>query len=97
MRSLAAVLALAAILGSGPPAAAADRTVTLRVMHMTCALCPIIVRKAIETIPGVAQIDVSMESGTATVVYNEVATNPTELAETIANAGYPAWPIKHDR
>jgi mercuric ion binding protein len=61
---------------------------------MTCALCPLIVRKAIETIPGVKEIDVSMESGTATVVYNDAATNPTELAETIANAGYPAWPVK---
>jgi copper chaperone CopZ len=50
--------------------------------------------EAIETIPGVKGIEVSMESGTATVVYNDVATDPTELAEAIANAGYPAWPIK---
>jgi mercuric ion binding protein len=87
------ILVLAIILGSGShPAVAADRTATLRVMHMTCALCPLIVRKAIEAVPGVKQIDVSMEAGTATVVYNDVATNPTELAEAIVNAGYPAWP-----
>ena len=94
MKRVSAALALLAILAASHPAAAADRTVTLRVMHMTCALCPLIVRKAIETIPGVKEIDVSMESGTATVVYNDAATNPTELAETIANAGYPAWPVK---
>jgi mercuric ion binding protein len=94
MRRAAAALALLTIFATGHPAAAADRTVTLRVMHMTCALCPLIVRKAVETIPGVKEIDVSLESGTATVVYNDVATNPTELAETIANAGYPAWPVK---
>jgi mercuric ion binding protein len=94
MKRVSAALALLAILAASHPATAADRTVTLRVMHMTCALCPLIVRKAIETIPGVKAIDVSMESGTAAVVYNDVATNPTELAETIANAGYPAWPVK---
>jgi mercuric ion binding protein len=93
MRATATLILLAALSGMSP-STAADRTVTLRVMHMTCALCPLIVRKAVETIPGVKEIDVSLESGTATVVYNDVATNPTELAETIANAGYPAWPVK---
>jgi mercuric ion binding protein len=86
MRATATLILLAALSGMSP-STAADRTVTLRVMHMTCALCPLIVRKAVETIPGVKEIDVSLESGTATVVYNDVATNPTELAETIANAG----------
>ena len=61
---------------------------------MTCALCPLIVQKAIETIPGVKQIDVSTDSGTATIVYNDRATSPTELAEAVAHAGYPAWPMR---
>jgi mercuric transport protein len=94
MKTIVAVLALAATIGIPSFAEAAERTVTLKVMHMTCALCPIIVTKAIETIPGVTEIAVSTEAGTATVVYNDVATNPTELAEAVANAGYPAWPIR---
>lgn len=90
---LALAALLAAIVGAGH-AQAADRTTTLRVRNMTCALCPLIVQRAIETIPGVKEIVVSTDNGTATIVYNDRATNPTELAETVANAGYPAWPVR---
>jgi periplasmic mercuric ion binding protein len=94
MRTALASLALVVALGAAAPAVAEDRTTTLRVRNMTCALCPIIVRRAIETIPGVKEITVSTETGTATVVYNDRATNPTELAETVARAGYPSWPLR---
>lgn len=89
--SLIAVLISFATIGD---AFAGDRTTTLRVRNMTCALCPLIVQRAIATIPGVKEIVVSTDNGTATVVYNDRATNPTELAETVAHAGYPAWPLK---
>lgn len=94
MKAVLTTIALLAILGSFGEAFAGDRTTTLRVRNMTCALCPLIVQKAIETIPGVKQIDVSTDTGTATVVYNDRATNPTELAEAAAHAGYPAWPMR---
>jgi mercuric ion binding protein len=93
LRLIQGVVAFAVVLGSGV-AFAGDRTTTLRVRNMTCALCPIIVQRAIATIPGVKEIVVSTDNGTATVVYNDRATNPTELAETVAHAGYPAWPIR---
>lgn len=94
MKGILPILSVAIIFASGHHAFAGDKTTTLRVRNMTCALCPIIVRRAIETIPGVKEITVSTDTGTATVVYNDVATDPTELAETVAHAGYPAWPIK---
>lgn len=93
LRIVHGVVAIAVVLSSGA-AFAGDRTTTLRVRNMTCALCPIIVQRAIETIPGVKEIVVSTDNGTATVVYNDRATNPTELAETVAHAGYPAWPMR---
>lgn len=92
-RILACFALLAALVGSGA-ALAGERTTTLRVRNMTCALCPIIVQRAIATIPGVKEIVVSTDQGTATIVYDERATTPTELAETVANAGYPAWPMR---
>lgn len=94
MKSILAALALLAALGGTNQAFAADRTTTVRVRNMTCALCPIIVQRALAAIPGVKEIVVSTDNGTATIVYNDRATNPTELAETIANAGYPSWPIR---
>ena len=94
MKGFLTTAALLAILGGAGQAFAGDKTTTLRVRNMTCALCPLIVQKAIETIPGVKQIEVSTDAGTATVVYNDRATNPTELAEAVAHAGYPAWPTR---
>lgn len=94
MKGILPILAVTFIVAGGNHAFAGDQTTTLRVRNMTCALCPIIVRRAIETIPGVKEITVSTDTGTATVIYNDVATNPTELAETVARAGYPAWPVK---
>jgi mercuric ion binding protein len=91
--TLAGFALLAALMGTND-AFAGDRTTTLRVRNMTCALCPLIVQRAIATIPGIKEIIVSTDNGTATIVYNERATNPTELAETVAHAGYPAWPIR---
>lgn len=94
MKSVMAAAVLLGAVATGSSAIAGDRTTTIRVRNMTCALCPIIVQRAIETIPGVKEIAVSTDTGTATVTYNDRATNPIELAETIANAGYPAWPVK---
>lgn len=95
MRSVVTLIAFLVAASAGSSALAGDRTTTLKVRNMTCALCPIIVQRAIETIPGVKDIAVSTDTGTATVVYNDRATNPTELAETVANAGYPSWPLKN--
>ena len=94
MNRLAIVLATTLVVAAGSNALAADRTTILRVRNMTCALCPIIVQRAIETIPGVKEITVSTDHATATVVYNDIATDPVELAEAVAQAGYPAWPVR---
>ena len=53
MRRYAAFVALAA-LAITPAFAGAPRTVVLDVQNMTCALCPITVKKSLQQVPGVA-------------------------------------------
>jgi len=52
MKKLAALVALAATLAT--PAWAAVQTVTLSVPGMTCAACPITVKKALTKVGGVS-------------------------------------------
>ena len=94
LKHLLAWCALLAVIFGTSRGYASDHLATLRVRNMPCALCPLIVQRTIETIAGITKIFVSTENGTATIIYNDRATSPTEFAETVANAGYPAWPMK---
>jgi mercuric ion binding protein len=84
-------LVLLLLLLSASIAVAAERTVTLAVENMTCALCPITVRTAIEHATGVKDIQVDFDSKTAVVVFDDAeATVQDIIAETSRQAGYPA-------
>jgi mercuric ion binding protein len=71
-------------------AMAGERTVTLAVEKMYCALCPLTVRHAIAAVPGVTSVDVDLETKTAVVTFDDAASSVAELAAASANAGYPA-------
>lgn len=71
-------------------AAAAERTITLTVQNMTCALCPITVRTAIEHVTGVKDVQVDFETKTAVVVFDDAQATPLDIAEASREAGYPA-------
>lgn len=83
-------LVLSALLLSASIASAAERTVTLTVENMTCALCPITVRTAIARVPGVRDVDVDFESKTAVVVFDDEEATVEDIAEASRQAGYPA-------
>lgn len=70
--------------------AAAPKTVLLYVQNMTCGLCPITVKKALEKVPGVSAVTVDFEHKTATITYDPDLTQPAALVEATTNAGYPA-------
>jgi periplasmic mercuric ion binding protein len=70
--------------------AAAERTVTLAVDNMTCALCPITVRRAMESVDGVRAVEIDFEARTATVVFDAAVTSAEAVAAASADAGYPA-------
>ena len=71
-------------------ALAASRTVTLDVQNMTCAVCPITVKKALEHVSGVQKATVDYESKTATVEFDDATATANQLTEATKNAGYPS-------
>lgn len=82
---LAVLAALAFAANAAEPA-----TVTLDVPGMTCPLCPLTVRKALEQLPGVSSVSVDYEGRTALVIYDPDRVRPGALTEAITNAGYPS-------
>ena len=63
--------------------------------NMTCDLCVERVRRALETLPGVENVDVSI--GRAKVVYYPEVTRPAILLECVAEIGYPVLPSPRDK
>ncbi|MEO8223725.1 MAG: mercury resistance system periplasmic binding protein MerP [Gammaproteobacteria bacterium] len=69
---------------------AAPQTVTLDVPGMTCAACPITVKKAISKVDGVSRVDVSYEKRQAVVTFDDAKANVRTLTLATENAGYPS-------
>lgn len=72
--------------------AASERTVTFTVQNMTCALCPVTVKTAMERVNGVRSVAVDFAAKTATVVFDPSLTTPEAIGAASTNAGYPASP-----
>ena len=87
MKKLFASLALVAVVA---PVWAATQTVTLSVPGMTCAACPITVKKAISKVDGVSKTDVSFDKREAVVTFDDTKTNVQKLTKATEGAGYPS-------
>ena len=74
MKKLLASFALATLVAA--PAWAATQTVTLSVPGMTCAACPITVKKALTKVEGVTKAEVSYENREAIVTGGTVQKIP---------------------
>ena len=85
----------ALLLLAGSAFAAEPRTVTLGVEHMTCAACPITVRKALSHVAGVSASTVDMKSHTATVTFDPTRTSAEALATAVSQAGFPAKVLRN--
>jgi mercuric ion binding protein len=72
------------------PAWAATQTVTLSVPGMTCAACPITVKKALNRVDGVENVIVHFEQREAIVTFGDAKTSVRQLTMATANVGYPA-------
>jgi len=70
--------------------AAEPRTVVLDVQNMTCELCPITVKKALDQVPGVAASKIDFAKKTATVTFDPDRTDVAALVKATTNAGYPS-------
>jgi len=84
-------LLFAALLAMPLSVLAADpQTVVLDVQNMTCELCPITVKKALDTVPGVASTKIDLTKKTATVKFDPERANVAALVKATTNAGYPS-------
>lgn len=73
---------------AAPAARAAVASFT--VAKMTCATCPITVKKAMSAVRGVQSVKIDFDSKTARVEFDPQLTNAAAIAAASTNAGYPA-------
>ena len=92
MKTLLAVLLAALVLIA--PAWASPQTVTLNVAGMTCPVCPITVKKALEKVEGVSKVDVRFEKKQVLVNFDDAKTKTDALVKATTNAGFPSQPEK---
>ncbi len=69
---------------------AETKTVTLSVSGMSCAACPITIKKALTKVDGVTHVEVSYERKDAVVSFDDAKTGVPALIEATTNAGYPS-------
>lgn len=78
-------------------AVAAERTVTLAVDNLkgNCPSCAFIVRQSLSDVDGVAGVEVSMQNGTVTVIYDDAKlVDVAALSQATAAVGFPARPAE---
>lgn len=71
----------------------AQQQTTFAIQHMTCAACPITVRRAMERVRGVSSVQVDFGAKTARVTYDPARATAAQIAAASTNAGYPARAI----
>jgi mercuric ion binding protein len=87
---VSAAIALGALGAS--KASAAEKMITLAVKNMYCDTCPLIVRKSLESVPGVNKAVVSYKNKSALVTYDDAKADVSALTRATRNAGYPSAP-----
>lgn len=97
MKTLLVVLGILGIaIGTGA-AAAKEQIITLAIEGMTCSMCPVTVRKALEMQEGVSEAHVSLEPPRAVVIYDDRIVAPQSLIAATTNAGFPSTLIQEDQ
>jgi len=88
MKKLTTLIVLFVVLST--PVWAATKTITLLVPGMTCAACPITVKKALTRVPGVSNIEINFDAREAIVTFDDGKTNVQTLTKATEDAGYPS-------
>jgi mercuric ion binding protein len=71
-------------------ASTGEVTTRFNIEKMNCPLCPITVRKSMENVPGVKQVEVDYEMKIATVIFDPAQTTKSQIANASTDIGYPA-------
>ncbi|OBS09758.1 cation transporter [Acidihalobacter prosperus] len=97
---VACFLAMTPAVWAATPAPAAHgdahalRHITLSVPNMTCGLCPVTIRAALDKVPGVTQVRPDLDRKTVSVTYDPHKASVAALTAATADAGYPSRPLK---
>jgi periplasmic mercuric ion binding protein len=83
-------MSLACLIAAGIAFAAPPQTTTLAVENMTCGTCPIVVKKALERVPGVTSTSVDFDKKTATVTFDPDKATSAKLTQAATEAGFPS-------
>ena len=88
-------LGAATLVSSGSTESHAAATLELQsasfaVENMTCATCPITVKRAMEGVAGVDEVTIDFETKTAVARFDPSQTTAGAIAAASTNAGYPA-------
>jgi mercuric ion binding protein len=66
-----------------------QQTVTLNIENMTCAMCTVTIKKALQQVEGVQKVAVDYDAKTAVVTFDGQKTNSAALIKATTDAGYP--------
>ena len=64
------------------------QTITLDLPTMDCAMCPVTVKMALNKVNGVIKAEVSLESKSAVVTFDDAKTDAQALVYATTNAGF---------
>jgi mercuric ion binding protein len=67
-----------------------QQTAILDVQNMTCGVCPITVRKALQKVPGVSDAKVDFDGKTAMVRFDAAKADVAALEKATTEAGFPS-------
>lgn len=72
------------------PAWAAQQTAMLFISGMTCATCPITVKKALTKLGGVIDVKSNLGKRETTVIYDDARVSLESLTQATRDAGFPS-------
>ena len=66
----------------------AQDKIIFQVGGMSCGHCVASIQEAVAALPGVQEVEVSLEQGTAAVIYDAELLNPEMIADAILDQGF---------
>jgi copper chaperone CopZ len=75
------------------PAAGDTRTLAVSIEGMTCGSCVARIKSVVSALPGVASVDVSLQTDSGTIVYDSKVVTKQQIIDKITAAGYPSAEI----
>lgn len=78
-------------------AQAEEKSVTLHLPSMNCAMCPITVKKALMSVDGIIEAKVTYDDKNAKILFDDSKTNTNALINATTEAGYPSTEVGKEK